>query len=127
MCAHWHGLAKLRMHSDLTLDVMDEVTTDLGKAFRHFEGEICPAYNATELPREADARRRRHRQNTGTTGKAKTKTTNDGPRRKTFNLRIYKYHALGDYVRTIRRIGTSDSYSTTSVRIIYWNSITLVG
>jgi len=124
MCAHWHGLAKLRMHSDLTLDVMDEVTTSLGKAFRHFEAEVCPAYNANELPREANARRRRY-QNAGATGKAKS--TNDGPRRKQFNIQIYKYHALGDYVWTIRRLGTSDSYSTTTVGIIYCNSVLLVG
>jgi hypothetical protein len=94
---------------------MDEVTTNLGEAFRHFEGEVCPAYSANELPREANARRRRH-QNANTTGKAKS--TNDGPRKKKFNLETYKYHALGDYVKTIRRLGTSDSYSTATVGII---------
>ena len=108
------------MHSDLTLDVMDEVTTCLGKAFRHFEDKVCSAYNANELPCEANARHRRR--NADATGKAKS--TNDGPRKKRFNLRIYKYHALGDYVKTIRRLGTSDSYSTTPVSIVHRNSIT---
>lgn len=32
------------------------------------------------------------------------------------NLNTYKVHALGDYVETIRRYGTTDSYSTESVR-----------
>jgi len=29
----------------------------------------------------------------------------------------YKYHALGDYVDTIRRFGTTDSYSTQPVSV----------
>jgi hypothetical protein len=34
---------------------------------------------------------------------------------KTFNLNTYKFHALGDYTATIRRYGTTDSYSTEAV------------
>lgn len=37
LCAHWHGLAKLRLHSDLTLDILDDVTTTLGEVFHHFQ------------------------------------------------------------------------------------------
>ena len=32
--------------------------------------------------------------------------------RKMLNIDTYKYHSLGDYAATIRRIGTTDSYST---------------
>ncbi|EDQ99293.1 uncharacterized protein LACBIDRAFT_335113 [Laccaria bicolor S238N-H82] len=35
-----------------------------------------------------------------------------GRRKKTLNLNTYKAHALGDYVETIQRYGTTDSYST---------------
>jgi len=35
---------------------------------------------------------------------------------KKFNLNTYKCHALGDYTTTIRRYGTTDSYSTELVR-----------
>lgn len=31
------------------------------------------------------------------------------------NLNTYKVHALGDYVETIRRYGTCDSYTTETV------------
>ncbi|KAG2120548.1 uncharacterized protein F5147DRAFT_766462 [Suillus discolor] len=31
---------------------------------------------------------------------------------KSFNFHTYKFHALGDYMTTIRRFGTTDSYST---------------
>lgn len=34
---------------------------------------------------------------------------------KKLNLNTYKFHALGDYVRTIRMLGTTDSYSTQPV------------
>jgi hypothetical protein len=36
-------------------------------------------------------------------------------RRKSFNLHTYKFHVLGDYVTSIRRFGTTDSYSTEPV------------
>jgi hypothetical protein len=39
-------------------------------------------------------------------------------RRKIFSLYTYKYHALGDYPRTIRRYGTTDSYSTQIVCVL---------
>ena len=34
---------------------------------------------------------------------------------KILNIDTYKYHSLGDYAATIRRIGTTDSYSIESV------------
>jgi hypothetical protein len=34
---------------------------------------------------------------------------------KSLNIFIYKVHALGDYARTIRRLGPTDSYSTQTV------------
>lgn len=36
---------------------------------------------------------------------------------KTFNLNTYKVHALGDYADTIKKYGTTDSYSTESVSV----------
>jgi hypothetical protein len=44
--------------------------------------------------------------------------TEDEPLKKNFNLQTYKYHSLGDYVKTIRQFGTTDSYSTTTVSIV---------
>ena len=57
--AHWHGLAKLRMHHDLTLDVLDSVTVSLGKLLRSFSDVTCSAFETKELRREAEARARR--------------------------------------------------------------------
>ena len=57
--AHWHGLSKLRMHHDLTLDIMESVVISLGKLLRSFRDVTCPAFKTKELRREADARARR--------------------------------------------------------------------
>jgi hypothetical protein len=113
VCAHWHGMAKLRLHSDLTLDILDDVTTTLGEAFRHFQQAISPAYSARELPREAN-RRRRRRHGKNTDGTAEVYADAE-PLKKVFNTQTYKHHSLGDYAKMIRQLGTTDSFSTTVV------------
>jgi hypothetical protein len=57
--AHWHGLAKLRMHTDPTLEIMDKVTTAVGHQFRNFKATVCSAYETHELPQEVESRTRR--------------------------------------------------------------------
>ena len=149
--AHWHGLAKLRMHSDLTLEILDQQTIDLGEQFHLFKAKVCTAYHTQELDREVDARTRRQareaakraekgkadvivqetaarkpRAGTNAEGKEDASpeqsqdvpTTKQSRRRKSFNLQTYKFHALGDYVATIRHFGTTDSYSTEPVSCI---------
>lgn len=122
--AHWHGLAKLRLHTDLTLGIMDRLTTELGKALRDFEKHICAAYVTRELPRETAARQRRQKakQNTAnedvqSTNEPHSNQEQEEPKRlkKNLNLQMYKYHSLGDYVDTIRRYGTTDSFSSQTV------------
>ncbi|KAG2740831.1 hypothetical protein P692DRAFT_20689050, partial [Suillus brevipes Sb2] len=115
--AHWHGLAKLRMHSDLTLDILDQRTTDLGNHFRQFKATVCATYHTQELDREVDVRSRRlareAAKRSDTTDKSQSLPIPRQPRRKkSFNFRTYKFHALGDYVASIRHFGTTDSYST---------------
>jgi hypothetical protein len=109
--AHWHGLAKLRMHTDTTLDILAEVTTSLGSSLRVFKGSTCSAFLTRELERERAARQRRQ-EKSGT-----KKTGNSTCKPKQLNLKTYKFHSLGDYVETIQRFGTTDSYSTQSVGV----------
>jgi len=47
--AHWHALAKLHMHNDLTLDIMDAATVSLGKKLHEFSQKTCPAFETKEL------------------------------------------------------------------------------
>lgn len=56
---HWHALAKLKLHTETTLGVMDEVTIALGQSLCEFQEKTCSAYDTRELWREADARKKR--------------------------------------------------------------------
>jgi hypothetical protein len=143
--AHWHGLAKLRMHTDVTLELLSQVTISLGTKIRAFQEKTCAAFSTRELERERSARVRRQDKikkaaagtdpnaqkgkkaetetnaQKGTKAKTKTDTqtrkSSSGRQPKQFNLNTYKYHALGDYCNTIRRFGTTDSYSTQPVSL----------
>lgn len=120
--AHWHGLAKLRLHSDFTLRIMDDVTSAVGRQFHAFKATVCLAYDTSELPQETDARTRRQNRQAANAKCAPVGNVEPGTlvknvrRKKKFNLQTYKFHALGDYVSTIKRYGTCDSYSTEPVR-----------
>ena len=91
------------MHTDATLARLEQVTTDLGHLMWDFRDKTCAKFNTTELAREVEAQNRRN---------ARKKSTSQSSKVKTLNLLTYKFHALGDYVRTICMFGTTDSFST---------------
>jgi hypothetical protein len=118
--SHWHGLAKLRMHTDETLTIMEDVTQDLGYNLRSFN-ETCSVFSTRELRREAESRiRQQARSKNSSSARSQINiaapVTTSGRRTKVLNLRTYKLHALGDYVAQIRLYGTTDSFSTQPVR-----------
>lgn len=115
--AEWHALAKLRMHTDSTLEHLRRLTKEFGSLMRQFRDHTCPQFNTVELPREVAARKRRQQRHSG---RAKV-SKDDGPegpssassrKLKSINLSTIKFHFLGDYVPTIQRYGCTDSYST---------------
>ena len=115
----WHGLAKLRLHTETTLNELENSTIRLGECMRKFERDLCPEYNTKDLPSEQAARTRRRARKAAKSStqlpaalSSTRNTTNDANKQRKFNLDTYKYHALGDYVRTIRLHGTTDGYST---------------
>jgi hypothetical protein len=129
------------MHTDITLEIMDNVTSLLGRKLRGFRNGTCTAFHTRELKKEADARTRRqatrkqYQPQVSSNGNAHQvpslepsgdpKTTGQpsasGSRRpKALNLSTYKVHALGDYVATIRDYGTTDSYSTELVCVLHF-------
>lgn len=95
----------------MSLDILESTTKDLGQRLRDFESATCSAFQTRELKREAEARQRRQ-----------TKVATER-KRKFFNLNTYKNHSVGDYVRTIRMYGTTDSYSTEPVSSFYFSEI----
>ena len=116
----WHGLAKLRMHTEFTLRLLELETIRLGRKLRHFQTTICSHYDTVETTREAAARARAQasRATASTTG---VEPSTGGRRRRAFNLCTSKIHALGDYVSEIRAYGSTDGYSTQLVRPINKN------
>lgn len=129
--AEWHAYAKLRQHTDATLNSFEKSTTALGNAIRKWAQKTCSLFETKELPTEHAARGRRtaaaevKKAGAASSTKTKKKTkkmpavprkTPQGAKLKYFNFQTYKLHALGDYPRTIRRFGTTDSYSTQTVR-----------
>lgn len=59
LLCNWHALAKLRIHHDLTLEMLDRATMELASQFRKFETETCRWVPTVELQREVQARVRR--------------------------------------------------------------------
>ena len=62
LLCHWHGLAKLCLHTDETLIIFEKVTRDLGDCIHSFTADTCPHFTTKELAREAEARQRRQAQ-----------------------------------------------------------------
>ena len=116
VATYWHSLAKLRLHSETTLNILDNVTIILAKLLRHFAQVTCLSFATVETDHEYNARRRaadRRASNQKGKGKASAASTSVGGKRlKTFNLTTFKLHSLGDYVKTIKMFGTTDSYNT---------------
>ena len=113
--AEWHALAKLRMHTDATLEHLEALTKEFGLLMRQFRDVTCSQFETVELPREVAARNRQHQ-------RIQAKINSDHPpgssvrKHRSLNLFTPKFHFLGDYVQTIRMFGCTDSFSTQIVR-----------
>lgn len=108
----WHGLAKCRQHTDVSLKLLEATTERLGDELRAFE-TYTATFDTYETPKEAAARDRRAagKSQKGKVG-SRSNEAGGGRRKKRFSLRTIKVHLLGHYIPTIRRFGTTDSYST---------------
>jgi hypothetical protein len=128
--AEWHTLAKLRLHThSTTLAWLDESTKAFGKSIRRFESYTCSFFDTRELPQDEAVRSRRQKKKKGSTSvlnpsllapaPSTVTATPSGSKKKPFNLILIKLHARGDYVKTIKTFGTTDSYSTQPVCILF--------
>ena len=108
--AEWHAFAKLRLHTESTLQHLERLTMELGQLMRKFRDTTQSGFATFELPKETGARKRCQK-----SGKGKEKAAADtasSKKSKTLNLFTYKWHALGDYVHAIRLFGATDGFST---------------
>ncbi|OCB88193.1 hypothetical protein A7U60_g4712 [Sanghuangporus baumii] len=114
--ATWHSLAKLRTHTDTTLRALEATTIELGREARLLKDETS-IYKTVELQWEIAARGRRQiallkRGGENLIQANKGDSVKPTPKRKELNVNTPKFHSLGDYVQAIRRLGTTDNYST---------------
>jgi hypothetical protein len=98
------------------LSFLKETFKNLSKQLQKFRNFTCTAFDTVELLKEKAARQRRITQCAGPSG---TSSESTGPRVKRFNLSTYKFHSMGDYVRNIKLFGTTDSFTTQIVSIVF--------
>lgn len=117
--SEFHSLAKLRMHTEDTLDHLSKATRELGKLMRDFRDFSDEHFDTLELPKEVSARNKRE------AVQAAKRVANGelvvdksaGKRKKGLNLSTYKWHALGDYAPCIPMVGPLGSHSSQLVCI----------
>jgi len=124
--ATWHGLAKLRQHTETCVTDLENSTTRLGTILRTFQQDVCTQYQTFDLPTEEAARARRKAAaakkagvaaDATVTNKGKGKESASGSRKqRKFNINTYKVHALGGYAKAIRLFGSPDNYNSQTVR-----------
>ena len=128
--ATWHGLAKLRLHTESTLRALESSTTRLGIALRKFQLTTCAEFETQNLASKEAAQGRRKAakaklQPTTQQSKSKAKEPKVKGKEKVsstlraFGLSNYKTHALADYPSMIREFGTTDGYSTQNVSFLF--------
>ena len=130
--AEFHAFAKMRLHTERTLELFEKSIKTLGEAVRKFETVTCAAYDTKELPRETAARGRHEAAAAAKTGDKTSASGRSGGKGKAaapkatrkpagssrhvkFQASTVKWHSFGDYVAYIRAYGTLDVSSTQSV------------
>ena len=110
--AEWHGFAKLRMHTETTIEHLDKLTKEFGQLMRQFRESTCSKFETKELSREVAARKRQHQRIQERAPDRAPSSASTSQNLKTLNLLTPKFHFLGDYVHTIRMFGCTDNFST---------------
>jgi hypothetical protein len=139
--ATWHGLAKLRLHTETTVQDLENSTARLGDLLRNFQNTVCPEYATYDLPAEEAVRRRRqirkatappsthvYADSGSEEDEGKKKKRKKKRKRKTRQLTLdtYKLHSLGGYAKAIRQYGTTDNYNSQMVCVLYRNYFLLI-
>jgi hypothetical protein len=109
--AHWHALAKLRVHTETTIAMLRAQTATLGRRLRRFQSTVAAHYDTVETDYEHEKRKRREARRALEAG-GSAKPSDSHKRVVKFNMTTYKLHSIGDYPDAIVLYGTMDSFST---------------
>lgn len=110
--AVWHALAKLRLHRETTIQILEAATSSMGAALRAFK-RACASVDTRELPGEVAARGRRTAAKAAVNGTVAAPVL--GKNHKAFNDKTFKMHGLGYVPQDVREVGPTDVYSTQAV------------
>jgi hypothetical protein len=118
----WHGLAKLRLHTESTLNDLENSATRLGNLLRTFKTDLCSQYATRDLPSEEAARGRRQAAKAQKGGGAPPpmKSATVTSKFRDFNMETYKLHGLPDYPASIRAYGVTENTSTKNVTYLLY-------
>lgn len=106
----WHALAKLRLHTEVTVEVFRAATTHMYAAVRRFARTTCETHVTHELKKESDARARRQGAKLG------SKPVKTKARIVKYNgWKTYKYHCLGDHPDYVELAGPLETTSAQTV------------
>ncbi|EIW58937.1 uncharacterized protein TRAVEDRAFT_20783 [Trametes versicolor FP-101664 SS1] len=104
---NWYSLAKLRLHTQVTVDIFRVATKHMYAAVRHFARTTCEGHVMHELAKEADVRARRQGARPG------KKAGSTQPCIVKFGTwKTYKYHVLGDCPDYVESAGPLETTST---------------
>jgi hypothetical protein len=99
--AEWHGFAKLRMHTNMTIAHLEMLTREFGQLMRHFRDSTCSEFKTMELPHEVAARKQQHQCIKDQASKTRPLSASSSRKIKMLNLLTLKFHFLGDYASII--------------------------
>ena len=109
--AEWQSYAKLRLHTESTLNEFTGICSQLGKLVCKFLKTTCQKYVTKELPNEISARGRRAAL-LAAKGITPKQTYTGESKIVKLNIATYKGHSLPDYPMTVRALGTTDNFTT---------------
>ncbi|KAG6808787.1 hypothetical protein H0H92_002888 [Tricholoma furcatifolium] len=94
--ASWHASAKMRLHTDWSLDIFQGLTTDLTRQIRIFATDICPKFDTHETPKESRARLTALRRKSDSKDGGNSIAAEPAAKRRTFNHDTPKMHSIGE-------------------------------
>ncbi|KAJ6596003.1 hypothetical protein B0H10DRAFT_1828623 [Mycena sp. CBHHK59/15] len=100
------------MHTETSISYFEKTTTIIGRELQSFRDTTRAAFKTVELPGETAARAHHGARKKAAADPSAPPPPLSNAKGKFLNLLTYKFHVLGDYVKTICFFGTADSYST---------------
>ncbi|KAG6848475.1 hypothetical protein H0H93_016682 [Arthromyces matolae] len=110
--ACWHASAKMRLHTEWSLDIFRGITRSLTQQIRIFARNVCPQFQTRATPKEAAAETRRKAANALKKGGTIDVAASNTPKIRSFHIDTPKTHSLVHYPASIEEYGTTDSVTT---------------